>query len=107
MGTHVVPPGPVAAVVGPVAGAPSTPLVRLAAKTSSIPEQQAKKLAVKVAPVRRLMKKGSLVAFNEAVAAAPGAGGEHAHEVFVEMPAEIVLRQVVVEPAVMLDLASE
>jgi hypothetical protein len=53
------------------------------------------------------MKKGSLVAINAAAAAVPDAGGEHAHEVFVEMPAVVVLWQVVVEPAVMLDLASE
>jgi hypothetical protein len=56
MGTHIVPPGPVAAGVGPVAGAPSTLLVRRAAKTPPIPKQRAKKPVAKVLEVKRPMK---------------------------------------------------
>jgi hypothetical protein len=70
-----------------VAGAPLTPPVQPAAKTPPIPKQQAKKPAMKVAAVKRLMKKGLFAAINAAaVAAMPDADGDHAHKEFVDLP---------------------
>jgi hypothetical protein len=94
MGTHVVGPG-LAATIGLGAGghdwsgarcAIDLP-VRPVAKTTPIPKQRPKKLATKPPMVRKPSgKKGSLAATNAAAAAAPVDGGEHACEVFAEMP---------------------
>jgi hypothetical protein len=90
MGTHVIGLAQ-AAVVGPVAGAPSTPLVCSVAKKPPIPKQRLKKRATKPPVVKRATKKkGSLAAINAAAAATLVAGGEHAREVFDEMPERCV-----------------
>jgi hypothetical protein len=90
MGTHLVGPGQ-AAAVGQVAGVPSTPPVRPVAKTPPIPKQRPKKPATKPPVVKRApAKKGSLEAINAVAAAVPMAGGEHAREVFNEMPERYV-----------------
>jgi hypothetical protein len=62
-----------------------------ASHQSPILKQRTKKPAVKVLAVKRPMKKGSLASINAAAIGAPEAGGEHAREVFVEMPKRYAL----------------